>query len=1156
MKKIIGLLMLFCSVAGYPAILYNVPVELQQPDGSVVCCYATGDEFYHRLHDAKGYTIIRDSETGYFVYAKAGDGKLVSSGVKVGSGDLAEAGLEPGLDIPPGQMESLRSQRLKSVTLFNENPTKGTFNNIIISIRFSDQGMATLSANDYQARFNTSTGYSLKSYFKEISQSQLNVASYIFPAPEGQTIVEYEDSHPRNYYRPFDAVTNPAGYTDSNWLARDNALMKNAILFAAAEIAGSSTDFDANDDGFIDNITFVIQGNTDGWGKILWPTSNSLASENIVVGNKKAGTYNKQLSLWLTADVLSHEFFHSLGAPDLYRYYDKTIDPVSYWDNMAMTGYQHPTTYLKWKYGKWFDQVPVINGAGSFSLQPVSRSPFACYKIPSPVSADEYFMVEYRKKEGLFEGTLPTAFADGLIIYRINTKVSEGNANGPPDEVYVYRMQGTNSYNGILTSSVFSAATAMTEFSNTSYPPCFLSDGRLANIKISNIGTAGETISFSVNQDNHRPIANAGPDQTANEGTVVTLDGSGSSDPDGTLLTFLWTAPSGIVLNSPTSAKPTFTAPGVTNDTTLLFKLVVSDGSLNSLPDTVAISIKNLPSVNQPPVANAGPDQMVNEGSVATLDGSASSDPDGNPLAFLWTAPAGIVLSSAIVAKPTFIAPGVMNDSTLIFILVVNDGVYYSQPDTISIFIKNLSAANLPPVANAGPDQATNEGTLVTLDGRASTDPDGNPLTFRWAAPPGITLNSPALATPGFTAPQVSDDTPLVFTLIVNDGTVDSQPDSVVVTIRQVNKPPVANAGPDQEVFEGTLVNLNGYSSFDPDGDVLHYFWTPPQGITLSSEASPGPYFTVPNVRADTVFIFILQVNDGIANSEPDSVRVTVRQVNNPPVADAGTNQQVKELSLVTLIGTGSYDPDGDDLKFRWIAPESIILNSVTGPAPSFVAPEVRSDTTITFRLVVNDGQLDSDTARVEITVKNVNKIPVAIAGPPQTVTEGSVVTLDGSASYDPDGDWISFYWTPPIGIQLDSVFAKVTTFVAPEVTKTKIISILLIVNDGEDVSNPSPVFITVLDDPKPGVPEVNQEHFRIYPNPSDGIVKIVSPAGKGMAAEISVLDATGRTILKKNTAGETVSTLDLSGQAPGVYLLRIRQEGELFFSKIILQKR
>ncbi len=97
---------------------------------------------------------------------------------------------------------------------------------------------------------------------------------------------------------------------------------------------------------------------------------------------------------------------------------------------------------------------------------------------------------------------------------------------------------------------------------------------------------------------------------------------------------------------------------------------------------------------NQPPVANAGPDQSVNEGELITLDGSASYDPEGKDITYIWTAPAGITLSSDNVANPTFTAPQVDKDSVFTFELVVNDGNINSSADQVEITVKNSGEQN------------------------------------------------------------------------------------------------------------------------------------------------------------------------------------------------------------------------------------------------------------------------------------------------------------------------------------------------------------------------------------------------------------------------------------------------------------------------------
>ena len=183
----------------------------------------------------------------------------------------------------------------------------------------------------------------------------------------------------------------------------------------------------------------------------------------------------------------------------------------------------------------------------------------------------------------------------------------------------------------------------------------------------------------------HRPpVANAGPDQTVDPGATVTLDGSGSTDPKGGALTYRWDQAPGvgggrIDLSDPTAVSPTFTAPS--SRAALTFQLTVSDGTVSST-DTVDIV------VNRAPIANAGPNQTVNTGVMVTLDGSGSSDPDGDTLSYSWEQPAGPsrALSSTSVASPTFTAP--LNPTTLTFKLTVTDLHGASDSDTVTVTIR------------------------------------------------------------------------------------------------------------------------------------------------------------------------------------------------------------------------------------------------------------------------------------------------------------------------------------------------------------------------------------------------------------------------------------------------------------------------------------
>ena len=552
------------------------------------------------------------------------------------------------------------------------------------------------------------------------------------------------------------------------------------------------------------------------------------------------------------------------------------------------------------------------------------------------------------------------------------------------------------------------------------------------------------------------PISNAGADQSVNEGTLVTLDGSASSDTDNQTLSYNWLAPAGITLSSTTVAKPTFTAPEVQSNQNYTFTLTVNDGYTNSVSDQIVVNVKQ---VNKTPVANAGADQSVNEGVLVTLDGSASSDQDNNTLTYLWTAPAGITLSSTTAAKPTFTAPEVQTNQNYTFALIVNDGTVNSTADQVVITVKQVNKA---PVANAGADQSVNEGTLVTLDGSASSDQDNNTLTYLWTAPAGITLSSVTAAKPTFTGPEVQSNQNYTFSLTVNDGTVNSTADQVIITVKQVNKAPIANAGTDQSLNEGTLVTLDGSASSDADNNTLTYLWTAPAGIPLSSATAAKPTFTAPEVQTNQNYIFTLTVNDGIASSTADQVTITVIQVNKAPTANAGADQSVAQNILYTLDGSGSTDPDGDNLSYSWTAPSGITLSSASVAKPTFTTPSVAPGTSYTFSLTVNDGKVSSQTDQVVITIKQVNQTPTANAGTDQTVNEGTRVTLNGSASSDADGDALVYHWTAPAGITLNTTIPSKPIFTAPEISSDQLYTFSLTVNDGTVDSSPDQIVVTV----------------------------------------------------------------------------------------------
>jgi PKD domain len=500
------------------------------------------------------------------------------------------------------------------------------------------------------------------------------------------------------------------------------------------------------------------------------------------------------------------------------------------------------------------------------------------------------------------------------------------------------------------------------------------------------------------------PTANAGLDQGGKlPGAIVTLNGSGSSDPNGDLLGYRWTfttrpAGSQASLANANSVSPSFT---VDRDGDYVIQLIVNDGTVDSSPDTVTVS-----STNVPPVANAGQDQGgKTRGMLITLNGSTSSDANGDPLTYRWsfkTRPGG---SQAVLTNPTSVSPTftIDRDGDYEIQLIVNDGTVDGQSDTVTV-----SSIDVAPVANAGPDQggAFPAGTVITLDGSASSDVNGDPLTYRWAfttRPAGsqAVLSNATSVRPTFT---VDRDGNYIAQLTVNDRILDSQPDTVIVSSGEIA--PVANAGPDQGgKLPDSVITLNGSASSDPNRDPLTYRWAftaRPVGsqATLVNPTSVSPTFTVDR---DGQYVIQLIVNDGTVESPADTVIVTSDNVR--PVAHAGPDQSVTfpdcECPLtVTLDGSASSDANHDPLNYQWSVTSSPtcsecsctpLLQNATSVNPTF-DPNCSGD--YVFQLIVNDGTVDSlvpDT--VTITV-----LEPLIITTPSKLPAGS-----HGFSYDPD---------------------------------------------------------------------------------------------------------------------------------------------------------
>ncbi len=383
--------------------------------------------------------------------------------------------------------------------------------------------------------------------------------------------------------------------------------------------------------------------------------------------------------------------------------------------------------------------------------------------------------------------------------------------------------------------------------------------------------------------------------------------------------------------------------------------------------------------VNLAPVANAGPGQSVLLNGVAVqLDGSGSTDANGDSLNYQWvlSKPSGsaAVLSDVSSVNPRFTpdVKGVYSAS-----LVVGDGQLRSAPSVVSV---TVSEVNAPPVAHAGPDQSVLLGSVVTLDGRDSSDANpGDQLTFSWElSKPDGTSQSLTGVKPTFTASLTG-----VYTasLTVSDGLSVSKIDTVRVQVSAANVAPVAVISALSSVSMGSVVQLSGLGSTDANNDALTFKWAllskpllttgaaADSTAVLSNAALPNPVFT-----ADVAGVYVLSlvVNDGKVSSDPVTWVVTATSGNLPPVANAGPDQTVAVAAAVTLDGTGSSDANGDTLTYQWALTIKPDLSVAVLSGASTAAPTFTADLAGVYlaTLTVSDGKGGSHVSRVLITAQ------------------------------------------------------------------------------------------------------------------------------------------------------------------------------------------
>ena len=469
----------------------------------------------------------------------------------------------------------------------------------------------------------------------------------------------------------------------------------------------------------------------------------------------------------------------------------------------------------------------------------------------------------------------------------------------------------------------------------------------------------------------------------------------------------------------------------------------------------------------QAPRADAGADRTVALGAEVSLDGSKSSDLNGDPLSFAWRLVRRPPGSGAELIAPETVTPRFVADRPGQYLigLSVDDGRLRSPLDLVFI-----STENSPPAADAGPDRSVATGATVLLDGSASSDVDGDRLRFNWSLLSRPEGSAASIGNPAAVRPRFVADAPgsFVAELVVSDGDLDSEADTVLVSSTPASLPPIAVAGDDRTARTGERITLDGSASSDPDGDRLQFAWSFLAVPAGSRAAFDDPEAVQPGFTVDAVgdYRVQLRVSDG---TQSDTDTLTINALNSAPVADAGADQSGFVDDTVVLDGSGSTDPDGDALSFRWALLAQPEGSRAALDDPASVTPSFVLDAAGTYigQLIVTDSR-GADSAPDTVTVSTENSPPVADAGPDQELPQGSAVQLSGAASGDADGDPLSFRWSFTSVPQGSTARLATPTGVSTGFTADRpgLFVIQLIVNDGQVDSAADTVVVRSLGEP------------------------------------------------------------------------------------------
>lgn len=450
---------------------------------------------------------------------------------------------------------------------------------------------------------------------------------------------------------------------------------------------------------------------------------------------------------------------------------------------------------------------------------------------------------------------------------------------------------------------------------------------------------------------NQNPVARAGNDITITApANSVTLNGSTSSDADGSISSYNWTKVSGPTEGTIAAASSASTAVNNLVVGVYVFRLKVTDDKGATAQDDITVTVNKSGDIPTAWIIDAGTDQTITlPTNSAKLDGSKSSDPAGPLQQFEWTKISGPTQFTIVNNKLQTTSVSNLTSGTYKFKFTAWSNSWQPKSDTVSIIVKDAPVtSDKPVIANAGTDiTITLPTNSTTLNGSASVDPSGNVIKqYQWkklSGPTQFTIVNPKTAVTALNNLAAGTYT---FELMVWNYNWVPRADTVKVTVNQGSGTGggdivKANAGADITISTpASTATLNGSLSSDPTGVIKEYKWRKISGPASSTIVNPAAPITSVTSLTAGVYAFELMVWGHNWVPRADTVQVIVRSsTSNPGDAKSGLANAGPDIAITlptnsaSLNGSASVDPLGQIKAYKWrkiSGPSQFAMGSAT----------------------------------------------------------------------------------------------------------------------------------------------------------------------------------------------------------------------------------